>query len=210
MAVLFPDKPRETALNRPQMPLCWPCDPGLEQSCQAFCSQPPIQSLGCQPGCPHLDDSSLVNTRSTPACLFSHAPSPRWPELSRHSQELAWCPSAWRCNWAPTQLFKQVPYGPPGRPSFPFPTLTVSEIKIPSWLSANGCREGPPCCFGGLSWCGIVISRLAGGDRVPGLQGEGLWKGAGGPSVGETSVCPLGPAAAPGAVTQCQALVLGP
>ena len=63
-----------------------------------------------------------------------------------------------------TQLLKQVPYGPPGCPSFPFPTLTVSEIKTLSWLSANSRREGLPRCFWGLSWCGILIRRLAGGD----------------------------------------------
>lgn len=143
------------------------------------------------------------------ACLFSHAPSPLWPGLSRQSQgRLAWCPSAWRCSWALTQLLKQVPYGPPGHPSFPFPTLTVSQIKTFSWLSVNSRREGLPCCFWGLGWCGILIRMLVGGgtEFLRCLLGERAWVGAQGLSKRKSSVCPLRPAAASGAVPERLAL----
>lgn len=47
------------------------------------------------------------------------------------------------------------------------------------------------------------------GDRVPVLLGEGAW-GALDVSMRESSVCPLRPAAASGAVLKCLVLALGP
>ena len=71
-----------------------------------------------------------------------------------------------------TQLLKQVPYGPPGCPSFPFPTLTVSEIKTLSWLSAQPQGGAASLLLGTeLVW----NTHQKAGWTVPVLLGEGAW-----------------------------------
>ena len=207
--VAIPDKPFDCLKETPDATLLTSVNLACSQAVRPSKVAPllatgqPARMLSPPGHCPMNTHSMPVPSR--PACMFSHAPSPLWPELSRQSQELAWCPSAWRCSWALTQLLKQVPYGPPAAPHPSSPPWLFPRLK-----PFPGCQQTGLLLLR-LSWCGILIRRLAGG-------GWGFWAlGGGGAGVGgqvawewRCPCLPLSPALASGAVLECLAMASGP
>lgn len=146
------------AFRRLGVPLC-----SMSPSCWA---RPP--ATGGQPGRPPLPGSSL---KHTPLTLSACSPPVCSPTLSPLSGRRSRAGKA--KGWSGATAHGGVAgLGPSSSnrfhmallpPAFPFPTLTVSEIKTLSRLSANSRREGLPPCFWGLRWCGILIRGLVEG-----------------------------------------------